>query len=135
LAVLLKEPPETQLGLYGKDFPMAKSTTTSTSKLDQFVAGYRKDHTHPVNHVLHVGVGWPMVALAVVLVPFRPLWSLCLFLGGYALMFAGHFLFERNLPTIFKHPTTPFVIAWAVIRGMATSVVILARPARDHLSS
>ena len=34
-----------------------------------------------------------------ILLPFRPLWSLGLFLGGYALMFVGHFLFERNTPT------------------------------------
>ena len=87
------------------------------SKFDRLVAKYRQDHTHPVNHFLHVGVGWPMVALAVVLLPFRPLWSLGLFLGGYALMFFGHFVFERNMPTVLKHPSTPFVIAWAVIRG------------------
>ena len=98
----------------------------SPSRLDRFVAKYRADHTHPVNHVLHVGVGWPLVALAVILVPFRPLWSLGLLLLGYALMFAGHFLFEGNTPTVLKHPTTPFVIAWAVIRGLGTGLVRLA---------
>jgi len=42
-------------------------------------------------------------------------------------MWFGHFVFERNLPTIFRHPTTPFVIAWAVIqdlgRGIARMVI------------
>ena len=71
-----------------------------------------------------------MVALAVVLAPFRPLWSLGLFLGGYAFMFAGHF--ERNVPTIFKHPSTPFVMAWAVIRGLAGSAVRLVLPSRSR---
>jgi hypothetical protein len=33
-------------------------------------------------------------------------------------MFTGHFLFEKNTPTILKHPSTPFVIAWAVIKGI-----------------
>jgi hypothetical protein len=33
-------------------------------------------------------------------------------------MFTGHFLFEKNTPTILKNPSTPFVIAWAVIKGM-----------------
>jgi len=51
----------------------------SGSKLDRFVTKYRQDHTHPVNHFLHLGVGWPMVALAVLLLPFRPWWSLALF--------------------------------------------------------
>ena len=96
------------------------------SKFDRLVAKYRLDHMHPINHFLHVGVGWPMVALAVVLVPFRPLWSLGLFLGGYALMFSGHFLFERNVPTVLKHPSTPFVVAWAVIRGLRGGLVRLA---------
>jgi hypothetical protein len=111
------------------------ASPTTTSKLDQFVAGYRRDHTHPVNHVLHVGVGWPMVAFAVVLLPFRPLWSLALFLGGYALMFTGHFVFERNLPTILRHPMTPFVIAWAVIRGMVGALAGKITPARTRFRS
>jgi hypothetical protein len=102
------------------------------SKFDRLVAKYRLDHTHPINHFLHVGVGWPMVALAVVLVPFRPLWSLGLFLGGYALMFSGHFLFERNVPTVLKHPSTPFVVAWAVIRGLCGGLVRLATPQRGQ---
>ena len=93
-------------------------TVAPQSKLDGFVSKYRQDHTHPVNHFLHLGMGWPMCAAAVLLLPFHPLWSVGLVLGGYALMFAGHFLFEGNQPTILKHPTTPFVIAWAVVRGM-----------------
>lgn len=106
------------------------SSAPSISKLDRFVAKYRQDHTHPVNHVLHVGVGWPMVALAVILLPFRPWWSLALFLGGYAFMFFGHFAFEKNQPTVLKHPSTPFVIAWAVIRGLCVGAARLVRPSR-----
>ena len=89
------------------------------------MARYRQDHTHPVNHFLHVGVGWPMMAAAVVLVPFRPLWSLGLFLLSYAIMFFGHFAFEGNRPTILDHPTTPFVVAWAVIRRIAGGMLRL----------
>ena len=44
-------------------------------------------------------------------------------------MFFGHFAFERNVPTILKHPSTPFVIAWAVIRGLCGGLVRLATPA------
>ncbi len=105
---------------------------SSPSKLDNFVAKYRQDHTHPVNHFLHLCVGWPMVALAVILVPFHPLWSLGLVLGGYAFMFFGHFAFEGNKPTVLKHPSTPFVIAWAVIRGLVGGLVRLATPSRGR---
>ncbi len=108
------------------------SRTMPASKLDRFVAKYRQDHAHPINHLLHVGVGWPMVAAAVLLLPFRPFWSLGLLLGGYVFMFSGHYLFERNTPTILKHPTTPFVIAWAVIRGLCGGLARLATPARSR---
>jgi hypothetical protein len=73
-----------------------------------------------------------MIAAAVLLVPFRPLWSLALFLGGYAVMFTGHFLFERNTPTILKHPSTPFVMAWAVIRGLGGGLARLATGGRGR---
>ena len=63
------------------------------------VSRYRLDHQNPVNHFLHVGVGWPMVAISILLLPFRPLWSAALFVSAYAIMFSGHFVFERNIPT------------------------------------
>jgi hypothetical protein len=83
-----------------------------------------------VNHVLHVGVGWPMVGAALVLLPFRPLWSLALFVGGYAFMFFGHFAFEKNIPTILKHPSTPFVMAWSVVCNLCGGLARLAAPPR-----
>lgn len=110
--------------------PVTETDPAAPTKLDGFVAKYRQDHTHPVNHVLHLGMGWPMCAAAVLLLPFHPLWSLGLVLGGYALMFAGHFLFEGNRPTILKHPSTPFVIAWAVVRGLGLGAarLVTGRP-------
>jgi hypothetical protein len=91
---------------------------------------YREDHRHPINHWLHVGVGWPMAAVSVILLPFRPLWSLALFLSAYAIMFFGHFVFERNVPTVFKQPSTPFVVAFVVIRRMLSGMARLAAPQR-----
>jgi hypothetical protein len=112
------------------------STTTETnppaSRLDRFIETYRKDHRHPVNHVLHVGVGWPLCALGVIALPFRPLWTLALFAAGYAFMWLGHFAFEGNLPTVFTHPTTPFVMAWAVTRGLLSGLVRLVAPPRTR---
>jgi hypothetical protein len=103
---------------------------TPGSRLDRMVSKYREDHRHPVNHVLHVGVGWPIMAAAVLLAPIRPRWSLGLFVLSYAIMWFGHFAFEGNLPTIFRHPTTPFVIAWAVIRGLCGGLARLATAGR-----
>jgi hypothetical protein len=100
------------------------------SRFDRLVAKYRADHTHPINHFLHVYVGWPMVGASLILAGFRPWLAVVLFLGGYALMFTGHFAFEGNTPTILKHPSTPFVIAWSVIRGLAGGLARLATPGR-----
>jgi hypothetical protein len=94
------------------------------------VARYRHDHRHPVNHFLHVGVGWPLAAVAAILLPFWPIWSLGLLLAAYVIMFFGHFAFERNTLTILKHPSTPFVMAYAVIRGLCSSLVRLAISSR-----
>ena len=94
------------------------------------ISQYRRDHQNPINHFLHVGVGWPLAALAVIVLPFRPFWSLGLFVSAYAIMFSGHFLFERNIPTVLKHPTTLFVVAYEVIRRMATGLVRIAVPTR-----
>lgn len=93
--------------------------SATASRFSKLVTKYRADHQHPVNHFLHVFVGWPMVAVALFLLPFRPLLAVGLVIGAYAIMFTGHFVFEKNTPTILKHPTTPFVIAWAVIKGIA----------------
>lgn len=106
--------------------------STGGSWAARLLAHYYEDHRHPVNHVLHVGVGWPMAAVAVILVPFHPLWSVALFVLAYAIMFSGHFLFERNVPTVLKHPTTPFVIAGSVVRGLCGGLVRLAAPHRGR---
>jgi hypothetical protein len=112
------------------------STTTASPRPETapvgLMARYRRDHRNPVNHVLHVGVGWPMAAASVLLVPFRPLWSLALFLSAYAIMFFGHFVFERNVPTVLKHPTAPFVVAVAVVRGLGAGLIRLATPRRGR---
>ncbi len=100
------------------------------SRFDRLVAQYHEDHSNPINHFLHVGVGWPIMAAAVVFVPFRPLWSVGLFVLSYAMMWFGHFVFERNLPTIFRHPSTPFVMAWIVSRDLSHRLVRLVLPRR-----
>ena len=48
-------------------------------------------------------------------------------MAAYAIMFFGHFVFERNIPTILKEPSTPFVIAGDVIGKIWTSARRLAK--------
>jgi hypothetical protein len=120
---------------------VSESRSTSSLAADSFasstrprqegvVSSYRLDHQNPVNHFLHVGVGWPMVAISILILPFRPLWSAILFVAAYAIMFFGHFVFERNAPTIFKQPTTPVVMALAVSRDLWKRLLRLAKLGR-----
>src|SRR5262245_28236170 len=109
--------------------PRTQGTPKGFQKL---VASYHEDHKNRVNHVLHVWVGWPICALGVIALPFRPLWTVYAFLLGYAFMWSGHLVFERNMPTIFRHPTTPFVMAWSVIRAMVGGLARLVAPSRGH---
>ena len=102
----------------------------SSTRLNRFATRYRQDHTHPVNHVLHVFVGWPICAIGVLPLPFHPWWTLWSFVIGYTCMWTGHFVFERNLPTVFRHPTTPFVMAWVVARDLTRGLTRLATPHR-----
>ena len=111
---------------------VSSAPAAAGSRFERLAAKYQADHRNPVNHVLHVWVGWPIMAAAVVLVPFRPLWSLVLFVTSYAIMWTGHLAFERNLPTIFRHPTTPFVIAWAVIRDLVRGSARLVSAGRSR---
>ncbi len=100
--------------------------STGGSWAGRLLAHYCQDHRHPVNHILHIGVGWPLAAIAVILLPFHPFWALALFVLAYAIMFCGHFIFERNVPTVLKHPSTPFVVAGTVIRGLWGGLARLA---------
>lgn len=114
------------------DPTISTPNAANSTRFARLVAKYQEDHKHPVNHILHVWVGWPIMAAAVLLAPFRPLWALGLFMASYALMWIGHFVFERNLPTIFRHPSIPFVIAWAVIRDLARGAARLVSPSRSR---
>lgn len=100
------------------------------SRLQRLVAQYREDHRNPVNHVLHVWVGWPICAAGVLMLPFRPLWTVYAFVLGYAFMWTGHFVFEHNLPTVFRHPTTPFVMAYTVVRQLLAGLARLVHPGK-----
>jgi hypothetical protein len=95
-----------------------------------FMSKYRRDHQNPVNHFLHVAVGWPLASVGVILLPFRPMLGIGLFLLAYAIMFFGHFVFERNTPTVLRSPATPFIVAASVVKRLLGGITRLATPAR-----
>ena len=90
-------PREDRRGEGGKAMTQTQ-TAASPTRRERMAASYREDHQNPINHVLHVGVGWPIAAIAVIVAPFRPLLGLELFALAYLVMWTGHFVFERTCP-------------------------------------
>jgi hypothetical protein len=90
------------------------------SFLQRFVARYKADHTNPINNAIHLGYGWPAVGASLFVWPFSLGLAAVLFVTGWLAMFAGHFFFERNLPTIFTKPLTPVLMLAAILGGILT---------------
>jgi uncharacterized membrane protein YGL010W len=79
---------------------------------------YAEEHRHPVNRALHmVGIPIVLLSLAALASPWRPfIWSrtgaLAVMAGGWALLFAGHYI-EGNRPAILRNPAAALVgVAW-----------------------
>ena len=75
---------------------------------------YRSQHKTVGCKVTHM-FGIPMIVTSLVLFFFNWPLALGLFVGGWALQFIGHFVFEKNRPVLFQDPTNPFTYFYAVI--------------------
>jgi hypothetical protein len=96
----------------------AARPAASESFLQRFVARYKADHTNPVNNAIHLAYGWPAVGASLFVWPFSLWLAIGLFVTGWAAMFAGHFFFEGNKPTILTRPATPFLMLAAILGGL-----------------
>jgi hypothetical protein len=75
---------------------------------DEFWRHYLRHHAQGGTRVLHVlGTGIGVVALIVGLITVNPVIALAGAVG-YLLAWTGHFLIERNRPTMVSHPTWSF---------------------------
>ena len=107
----------------------AQPTTTPAApapppgRIGRVMARYKHDHQNPINNFLHVGVGWPMIAVAIFVVWWSWKIALALFLGAYAIMFMGHFVFEGNAPTILKNPLVVPALFWTIVKGLCLKLI------------
>lgn len=92
--------------------------------LNRWVAEWEADHRNPINRALHFFVGMPLVGIALLSLICRYWPGLYAFPAGYAVMFCGHFVFERNLPTVLRDPRGVLGAAGYVIERL------IARPLR-----
>ncbi len=78
-------------------FPLPKRS------LRQYIALYKDEHTTLGNKLTHM-VGIPMIVASLPTSLVNPLAGGTLFVSGWALQFAGHYVFEKNEPAFFSDP-------------------------------
>jgi uncharacterized membrane protein YGL010W len=71
--------------------------------LRQYITLYKDEHTTLGNKLTHM-VGIPMIVASVPTSLFNPLAAGSLLVTGWALQFAGHYVFEGNKPAFFSDP-------------------------------
>jgi len=81
-----------------KPVPPPKPPTLE-KEFAKYRAEYEKDHVTVCNKACHM-VGVPMIAASVLVAPFKPGLGLRLFVTGWVFQLLGHFVFERNTPTL-----------------------------------
>lgn len=72
---------------------------------EEFYPFYLKEHSNPINRLLHV-IGTTIV-LSLVLTSIwhrNPYWLIFVPISGYGFAWIGHFFFEKNQPATFKYP-------------------------------
>jgi hypothetical protein len=88
---------------------------------DEFWRHYLRHHAQGGTRVLHVlGTGIGVVALIVGLITVNPVIALAGTAVGYLLAWTGHFLIERNRPTMVSHPTWSFQCDIRIFRLFVT---------------
>lgn len=75
---------------------------------------YRQNHRTVGCKLTHM-VGVPLIVASLVTVFFAWKLAMAMFAFGWALQFAGHYLFEGNKPVLFADPANPFTYFYAVI--------------------
>jgi uncharacterized membrane protein YGL010W len=97
--------------------------------LREYLDEYAAAHTQLGTRVTHM-FGIPMIVAALPMFPFNPLLSGGLFVGGWALQFIGHYVFEKNDPKFFGDPMNLFVgVVWALVEWAQVLGVRLPIPA------
>ena len=81
---------------------------------EQHRALYRREHSTVGCKVTHM-FGVPMIVTSLLMLFFCWQWALGLFVAGWILQFAGHFVFEGNRPVLFSDPSNKLTYFYAVI--------------------
>lgn len=83
-------------------------------KFQQHMELYRREHQSLGCKITHM-FGVPMIAASIPTLLFDWQWSIPLFSVGWALQFAGHFVFEKNKPLVLADPKNPLTYLSALV--------------------
>jgi hypothetical protein len=89
---------------------MTKSQVSEKSEtFEQFWRHYLRDHARSGTRLLHfVGLGLAVAALMLGIVTRDPMIAVLGIVLGYVFSWSGHFLIERNRPSMLAHPVWSF---------------------------
>jgi uncharacterized membrane protein YGL010W len=83
--------------------------------LADYLVDYAADHLQIGTRLTHM-LGIPMMVASLPMLPLNPLAGGALFVGGLALQFIGHYVFEKNDLRSFADPMNLLVgVLWALI--------------------
>lgn len=71
--------------------------------LREYIAQYQKEHTKLGTKLTHM-VGIPMIVASLPTAVVNPPLGGGLFVGGWALQYVGHYVFEKNKPAFYGDP-------------------------------
>lgn len=102
--------------------------------LGEYMARYEREHTKLGTKLTHM-VGIPMLVASVPTVLVNPPAAAGLFVGGWALQFVGHYVFEGNRPAFYDDPyyllVGPLWVAAECLKFAGIAVPEVMRPAGD----
>ena len=77
----------------------------SIKNFEEFYPFYLKEHSNPINRLLHVIGTTIVLSLLLTAIWHRnPYWLVFIPISGYGFAWIGHFFFEKNEPATFKYP-------------------------------
>jgi uncharacterized membrane protein YGL010W len=76
---------------------------TPKHSLREYIAQYQKEHTKLGTKLTHM-VGIPMIVASLPTALVNPPLAGGMFVGGWALQYIGHYVFEKNKPAFYADP-------------------------------
>jgi uncharacterized membrane protein YGL010W len=104
--------------------------------LNEYLVEYARDHAQLGTKLTHM-VGIPLIVASLPVMPLNPPLGGAMFVGGWALQFIGHYVFEKNDPKFFGDPANLVIgVVWAGMEWAEVfGVHIPGLPTMDELAT